>query len=169
MLFTKVPAILIDSENVGSTWTSLLQKDEKFELYICVTENAKSLNFTLLKQLTDEHKYKVNIIECKPGKNSLDFYLSSYLGYLIGKNKHSSYIVVSQDSGYDSVIEYWNKEGYDVKRIKKDLIQVKALVKRPFDEILYQFDIFENGRASIFVRSLNREGINYNGEMTLNY
>lgn len=75
-------------------------------------------------------------------------------------------------------VEYGNDEGlkykgalagYDVKRIKKDLIQVKALVKKPFDEILYQFDIFENGRASIFVRSLNREGINYNGEMTLNY
>ena len=117
MLFSKLPAILIDSENVGSTWTSLLSKDERFELYICVTENAKSLNFTLLKQLTDEHRYKINIIECKPGKNSLDFYLSSYLGYLIGKNKHSSYTVVSQETGYDSVIEYWCNEGYDVKRI----------------------------------------------------
>ena len=117
MFFSKLPAILIDSENVGSTWTSLLSKDERFELYICVTENAKSLNFTLLKQLTDEHRYKINIIECKPGKNSLDFYLSSYLGYLIGKNKHSSYTVVSQDTGYDSVIEYWCNEGYDVKRI----------------------------------------------------
>ncbi|MCR4634323.1 MAG: hypothetical protein K5648_09385 [Erysipelotrichaceae bacterium] len=117
MFFSKLPAILIDSENVGSTWTGLLSKDERFELYICVTENAKSLNFTLLKQLTDEHRYKINIIECKPGKNSLDFYLSSYLGYLIGKNKHSSYTVVSQDTGYDSVIEYWCNEGYDVKRI----------------------------------------------------
>ena len=117
MLFSKLPAILVDSENVGSTWTSLLSKDERFELYICVTENAKSLNFTLLKQLTDEHRYKINIIECKPGKNSLDFYLSSYLGYLIGKNRHSSYTVVSQDTGYDSVIEYWCNEGYDVKRI----------------------------------------------------
>ena len=117
ILFSKVPAILIDSENVGSTWISLLQNDEKFELYICVTENAKSLNFSLLKQLTDEHRYKINIIECQPGKNSLDFYLSSYLGYLIGKGKHSSYTVVSQDTGYDGVIEYWRSEGYDVKRI----------------------------------------------------
>lgn len=133
LLFSKIPAILIDSENVGSTWTSLLDnKDGKFELYICVTENAKSLNFTLLKQLTDEHRYKVNIIECKPGKNSLDFYLSSYLGYLIGKNKHSSYTVVSQDTGYDSVIEYWCNEGYDVKRIntKPEVISKKALRKR---------------------------------------
>lgn len=117
MLFSKVPAYLIDSENVGSTWTDLLKSDEKFELYICVTENAKSLNFTLLKQLTNDNRHKINIIECHPGKNSLDFYLSSYLGYLIGKGRHSAYVIVSQDTGYDHVIEYWNSEGYDVTRI----------------------------------------------------
>ena len=130
MLFSKVPAYLIDSENVGSTWISLLNKEEKFELFICVTENAKSLNYSLLKELTDEHRYKINIIECKPGKNSLDFYLSSYLGWLIGKNRHSSYVVVSQDTGYDAVIEYWNKEGYDVKRINTKPEPVKKTNKR---------------------------------------
>ena len=99
MLFSKIPAYLIDSENVGSTWTGLLQKDEDFELYICVTENAKSLNYSLLKELTVKPRHRINIIECEPGKNSLDFYLSSYLGYLIGKNRHSAYVVVSQDTG----------------------------------------------------------------------
>ena len=125
MFFSKIPAYLIDSENVGSTWVSLLNKDERFELFICVTENAKSLNFTLLKELTDEHRYKINIIECKPGKNSLDFYLSSYLGYLIGRGKHSSYTVVSQDTGYDGVIEYWQSVGIDVKRINTKPEKVK--------------------------------------------
>ena len=114
---TKIPAYLIDSENVGSTWANLLQEGKKFDLYIFVTENAKSLNFSLLKELTNENNHRVNIIECDPGKNSLDFYLSSYLGYLIGKDKHSSYLVVSQDTGFDHVIDYWNREGHDVTRI----------------------------------------------------
>ena len=118
MLFsTKIPAYLIDSENVGSTWASLLQTDEKFDLYIFVTENAKNLNFSLLKDLTGENAHKLNIIECQTGKNSLDFYLSSYLGYLIGKNNHSSYVVVAQDTGYDGVIDYWNSLGHKVQRI----------------------------------------------------
>ena len=118
MLFTsKIPAYLIDSENVGSTWANLLQEGKKFDLYIFVTENAKSLNFSLLKELTNENNHRINIIECYPGKNSLDFYLSSYLGYLIGKNRHSSYLVVSQDTGFDHVIDYWNSEGDDVTRI----------------------------------------------------
>jgi hypothetical protein len=129
MLFSKVPAYLIDSENVGSTWTHLLQNDEKFELYICVTENAKSLNFSLLKELTEERRRRIHIIECEPGKNSLDFYLSSYLGYLIGKDRHSSYIVVSQDTGYDHVIEYWKNEGYDVKRINTKPKAEKKIAK----------------------------------------
>ena len=67
MLFErKIPAYLIDSENVGSTWVDLLQTDEKFDLYICVTENAKSLNFTLLKELTGDTRHKIKIIECQP-------------------------------------------------------------------------------------------------------
>lgn len=133
MLFErKIPAYLIDSENVGSTWVDLLQTDEKFDLYICVTENAKSLNFTLLKELTGDTRHKINIIECQPGKNSLDFYLSSYIGYLIGKGKHSAYVVVSQDTGYDHVIEYWCSQGYDVKRINtKPEIQKKQTRKTP--------------------------------------
>ena len=46
MLFSKKSAYLIDSENVGSTWESLLKRDEKFDLFIFVTENAKSMNFS---------------------------------------------------------------------------------------------------------------------------
>lgn len=57
---------------------------------------------------------------------------------------------------------------YDVLRLKKDMQQVNILVKKHFDEILYQIDMFENGKATIFVRSLNREGIHFNGEMSIN-
>ena len=117
MFFTKIPAYLIDSENVGSTWADLLKKEEKSDFYIFVTENAKSLNFSLLKDLTDNQRHKINIIECEPGKNSLDFYLSSYLGYLIGTGKHSSYTIVSQDNGFDHVIEYWKRNGFDVTKV----------------------------------------------------
>ncbi len=114
---SKAHAYLIDSENVGSTWAELLKNDEKCDFYIFVTENAKSLNFSLLKDLTENQKHRINIIECEPGKNSLDFYLSSYLGYLIGLGKHHSYTVVSQDTGFDHVIDYWKRQGLEVVRI----------------------------------------------------
>ena len=117
MLFNKTTAYLIDTENVGSTFISLLKEDnEKKELYIFVTENAKNLSFPMLHELTDK-RIKLHIIDCEIGKNSLDFYLSTYLGYLIGKNAHSDYVVVSQDNGFDHVLDYWTKQGISVKRI----------------------------------------------------
>lgn len=125
MLFEKNTAYLIDTENVGSTWTNLLKENsKKMDLYVFVTENAKNLNFKLLHELTNT-KVNLKIIDCEIGKNSLDFYLASYLGYLIGKNANSSYVVVSQDNGFDHVIEYWNLQGIKVERIDTKPVVVK--------------------------------------------
>lgn len=125
MLFEKNTAYLIDTENVGSTWTNLLKENsKKMDLYVFVTENAKNLNFKLLHELTNT-KVNLKIIDCEIGKNSLDFYLASYLGYLIGKNANSSYVVVSQDNGFDHVIEYWNLQGIKVERIDTKPVVLK--------------------------------------------
>ena len=118
MFFQKVPAYLIDTENVGSTWTSLLKNDDRIDLFIFVTANAKNLNYSLLREITENRRRNnIKIIDCEVGKNSLDFYLSSYLGYLIGKDKHSEYVIVSQDTGYDHIVEYWKKEGVQTRKI----------------------------------------------------
>lgn len=131
MLFEKNTAYLIDTENVGSTWTNLLKENsKKMDLYVFVTENAKNLNFKLLHELTNT-KVNLKIIDCEIGKNSLDFYLASYLGYLIGRNANSSYVVVSQDNGFDHVIEYWNLQGIKVERIDtKPVVLKKPKVER---------------------------------------
>ncbi|MDO4499941.1 MAG: PIN domain-containing protein [Erysipelotrichaceae bacterium] len=118
MLFEKTVAYLIDTENVGSTWIDLLASHKKMDLHLFVTENAKNLNFSLLHEITEnKNKNKYTIHDCKIGKNSLDFYLSSYLGYLIGKNANSEYVIVSQDTGYDNVIEFWTNKGFKISRI----------------------------------------------------
>ncbi|MDD5792551.1 MAG: PIN domain-containing protein [Erysipelotrichaceae bacterium] len=118
MFFQKVPAYLIDTENVGSTWTSLLKNDDRIDLFIFVTANAKNLNYSLLREITENRRRNnIKIIDCEVGKNSLDFYLSSYLGYLIGKDRHSEYVIVSQDTGYDHIVEYWKKEGVQTRKI----------------------------------------------------
>lgn len=58
--------------------------------------------------------------------------------------------------------------GYEVLPVKKDLYRVNILAKKPLDEILYQIEVFENGAATLYVRSLNREDIRFNGEMVIN-
>ena len=48
-------------------------------------------------------------------KNALDFQLSSYLGYLIGKNSlqdtksDANYYIVSNDKGYGYLCDYWQE------------------------------------------------------------
>ena len=58
--------------------------------------------------------------------------------------------------------------GYEVVPVKKDLYRVNILARKPLDEILYQIEVFENGVATLYVRSLNREDIRFNGEMVIN-
>lgn len=54
----------------------------------------------------------------RPGKNSMDFHVMLYLGYLIAKRKkHARFVIVSADSGYDPAIAHAKAEGIDVARV----------------------------------------------------
>lgn len=57
----------------------------------------------------------------RPGKNSLDFHLSFYLGYIAAKNPGARLVVVAIDGGYAPMIEHAVKTlGFDV-----DCVSVK--------------------------------------------
>ncbi len=64
----------------------------------------KGIQFTIHKAVTGT-------------KNALDFQLSSYLGYIIGKlsNKNQCLYILSNDTGYDCLTDFWQE--YNVKRI----------------------------------------------------
>ena len=52
-------------------------------------------------------------------KESVDFSLSTFLGYLIAKYGNAfRYCIVSNDSGYASVIDFWRRNGVNVRRTK---------------------------------------------------
>jgi hypothetical protein len=54
----------------------------------------------------------------RPGKNSLDFHLSFYLGYIAAKNPGARLVVVAIDGGYAPMIEHAVKTlGFDVDRV----------------------------------------------------
>ena len=52
--------------------------------------------------------------------NALDFQLSSYFGYLIGTNVDNSFIIYSNDTGFDPLIDFWSAYGINVKRIEEN-------------------------------------------------
>ena len=52
----------------------------------------------------------------RTAKNYLDFQLSTYLGYLIAQDKYENVRIISKDTGFDSVVDFWTGRGIDIKR-----------------------------------------------------
>lgn len=53
----------------------------------------------------------------KSGKNSLDFHLSFYMGYIASKNPGTTMLVIANDKGYEPMIEHARAMGFAVRRV----------------------------------------------------
>jgi hypothetical protein len=54
----------------------------------------------------------------RPGKNSMDFHVMLYLGYLVAKRKRAArFVVVAADAGYDPAIAHARRMGVNVERV----------------------------------------------------
>lgn len=62
----------------------------------------------------------------KTAKNYLDFQLTTYLGYKLGQNSYSEIYVISKDSGFDAVIDFWSQRGYSIKRQEAIVVTKKS-------------------------------------------
>lgn len=117
---------LVDSENVGILWKSIVDKSEIQKLFIFYTINTPYISYEDLKFLLDSGSY-FRLIGCFTGQNALDFQLSSFLGYLLSKeeSENDDFVIVSNDKGYDPLCKFWSCRGYSVQRlsINKDGIK----------------------------------------------
>lgn len=103
---------LVDYENVGDTammGVKALVPGERVVVFY--SKNAKALTFDLWNELSECKATKeIKMVET-PGKNALDFQLSSLLGYAICKYLHfENFIIISKDLGFQTLIEFWKKE-----------------------------------------------------------
>ena len=103
----------VDYENVheaGITGMNKLPKDS--EVHLFYSQNANKLNLDLLRFV----KAKVRVHKVKPGKQSLDMQMVSYLGYCIGdEDGEGTFILVSKDTDYANTVLFWREEGVEVK------------------------------------------------------
>ena len=51
--------------------------------------------------------------------------------------------------------------------VKKGRYAVELVVRRRLETLIYRFDIFENGKTTIMVRSDNRDTMTFSGEMNM--
>lgn len=107
----------IDSENVGDSWVSLLYSiTSEDELLVFYTKNSPHMNYKNVIQLKQSSK-DVTFIECCEGNNALDFQLSTYLGFHVHANADNEFIIVSNDTGFDAVVKFWNSRDIKIIRI----------------------------------------------------
>lgn len=110
----------IDYENVhadGLTGVEMIGEND----IVCVmyTEQSKSFSLEFVEKIG---KRKARLESYKAGtgsKNALDFQLSSYMGYIIAQNENDSveFCIVSKDTGFDCLVEFWKERNITVKRI----------------------------------------------------
>ena len=113
----------IDSENVGESWIESLDKvDARFIIFY--TKNSPRIAYPQVIQLMNTNK-RPEFVECYKGNNGLDFQLVSYLGFELCNDQTSEMIIVSNDTGFDTVVQFWRDRGMNVKRISRsELIQI---------------------------------------------
>ncbi len=105
-------AFLIDFENVKSAGLvgieTLGMEDQVVILY---SQNSNTLSFEMhQKILTCEANVEYYQIR-RGGKNSLDFQLSTLLGYLLASGLYTHLYIISNDSGFDALYDFWSS-GY---------------------------------------------------------
>ncbi len=98
---------LVDTENVGSNWTSLLEhKNNNDRILLFFTDNSPHISYTDL-EIICRYPNAFEMIRCNTGRNALDFQLVSYAGYLMKSAPKTRYIILSNDTGYDAMIQFW--------------------------------------------------------------
>ncbi len=120
---------LIDYENVneaGLEGIKNLKSDD--QVHIFYSDQIKTIPFERSIEMS-QSRAKIEFIQTrKTAKNYLDFQLATYLGFLIGKGERGEVIVVSNDKGFDSVVDFWKGRNITISRYEN--IANKAVVKK---------------------------------------
>lgn len=107
---------LVDYENVHQAGMNGIENlTENDVLVIFYTINAETLTFSIYEKLVQcKAEIQLYKVQCG-GKNALDFQLSSYVGYIIGKNPTAEYYIISNDRGYEYIINFWKEKNIIIK------------------------------------------------------
>ncbi len=111
---------LIDYENIRCDGIKELKDIKDGDaLIMFYSDQCKNISLDVLNDVFSR-KITYQSFKASVGtKNALDFQLSSYLGYLIGKSSApaTNYYIVSNDKGYDCLCDYWKSLSVNVRRI----------------------------------------------------
>lgn len=154
---------LVDFENVRSEGLKGVEElSSEDKVVIFYSQNANSITFdvhTLLRKSSAEiETYHI----LRGGHNSLDFQLSTYLGYLVMENSYREIVIISKDKGFLCVTNFW-EENSDKCNCK---IKLCKSIRAAFADVQLANDI-EDGLTGNFIERVNgKDGVilSVNGE-----
>lgn len=111
---------LVDYENVNADGFNGIEALSKNDcVYVFYTTNAENLSFNVHKKLI-ESEAEIKYFSVTAGKNALDFQLTMFAGYLIGKGTTQNIYIISNDKGFDADTSFYDSylmsDGVDVVR-----------------------------------------------------
>lgn len=111
--------VYVDTENVSTkNWVSCLRGLSKQDVvYLVYTQNSKQIPIWNIEQVI-ECEARIRVVEAKCGSpNALDFVLVSVLSSRVVKAPKSYHVILSNDKGFDAVVEYHVRNGSHVCRV----------------------------------------------------
>jgi len=119
---------LVDYENVSDAGlVGVDQLSGNDIVVIFYGSKVKSVAYESLIAITSSSANIEHVKAEKTAKNYLDFQLTTYLGYKLGQNSYDAIFVISRDSGFDAVVDFWTEKGYSIKRQESIVIKEKVV------------------------------------------
>lgn len=126
---------LIDYENVHyAGWEGIEKLTKEDEVILFYSENASTIPMELHIKVVNSGANLRYIHVAKTAKNYLDFQLSALSGYLVAQTSQTEFVVVSKDTGYNAVVDFWNQQdfaGRKVHFVRREQIAEVSEVKKP--------------------------------------
>ncbi len=102
---------LIDYENVNlSGLRGIETLTEMDRVYVFYGANAGYIPFEKHIMIAKARAEVTYLRVDRSGKNYLDFQLATYSGYLVAMYSEREYVIVSRDTGFDSIVNFWNMD-----------------------------------------------------------
>ncbi|QFJ54242.1 PIN domain-containing protein [Pseudobutyrivibrio xylanivorans] len=126
---------LVDYENVSDAGLVGVDKLTKADtVIIFYGSKVKTVAYESLIAITSSSAVIEHMKAEKTAKNYLDFQLTTYLGFKLGQNSYDAVYVISKDSGFDAVVDFWGNKGYAIKRQTAIVIEEKPVEETPAEK-----------------------------------
>ncbi len=139
---------LVDYENVSDAGLVGLDQLAKTDtVIIFYGSKIKTVAYESLIAITSSSAIIEHMKAEKTAKNYLDFQLTTYLGFMLGRDSYDEIYVVSKDSGFDAVVDFWSKKNYSIKRQTAIIIEEKVIEDSPIENPKRPYNRENNSRS----------------------